>query len=126
MTTHRNSWKRRERDAAGVFGARRQVLSGSSGRDDATTSDSTHPRLYIETKLRAWSAVRTLWERTQTSAHRERKRPVLMLYTKGRRGALVVVHQDDLEAVAAELANAPGQAPEPSPWLQEAEPFPPG
>ena len=65
MSTHRNTWKRRERDAAGLFGARRQVLSGSSGRSDATSSDSTHPRLYIETKLRAASSVRTLWEQAR-------------------------------------------------------------
>jgi hypothetical protein len=126
MSTHRNTWKRRERDAAGLFGARRQVLSGSSGRSDATTSDSTHPRLYIETKLRAASSIRTLWEKTREAARRERKAPVLMLYAKGKPGALIVVHEDDLEAVAAELPIAPGRTPEPSPWIQDPEPFHPG
>ena len=126
MSTHRNTWKRRERDAAGLFGARRQVLSGSSGRSDTTTSDSTHPRLYIETKLRAASSVRTLWEQARASSRRERKVPVLMLYAKGKPGALIVVHEDDLAAVAAELPVAPGDAPEPSPWLQDPEPFHPG
>ena len=52
MSTHRSTWKRRERDAARLFGARRQVLSGSSGREDVTGSDTTHERLFIETKLR--------------------------------------------------------------------------
>ncbi len=126
MSTHRSSWKRRERDAAGLFGARRQVLSGSAGRPDATTSDSTHPRLYIETKLRASSSVRTLWEEARAASRREGKTPVLMLYAKGKPGALVVVHEYDLETVAAELAVAPERPREPSPWLQDPEPFHPG
>ena len=126
MSTHRSTWKKRERDAAGVFGARRQVLSGSSGRAEETCSDSTLPRLYIETKLRTASSVRTLWEQARTAARRERKTPVLMLYAKGKPGALIVVHEDDLEAVAAERAVAPEQAREPSEWLQEVEPFHPG
>ncbi len=123
MSTHRNSWKRRERDAARLFGSQRQVLSGSSGRAERTSSDSTHPRLFIETKLRASSSVRNLWESTRELARRERKTPVLMLYAKGKPGALVVVHQDDLGAVADELTVAPEQPREPSPWLQDPEPF---
>ena len=104
MSTHRSTWKRRERDAARLFGVERQPLSGSSGRPDGTRSDSTHGRLYVETKLRAASAVRTLWERTRDAARRERKTPVVILYAKGKPGGLVIVHQDDLAAVAAELA----------------------
>jgi hypothetical protein len=42
-------------------------------------------------------------------AKREAKTPVLVLFDKGRRGALVVAHQDDLAIVAAELAR-PDQA----------------
>jgi hypothetical protein len=52
VTTNRSTWKRRERQAAAIFRARRQVLSGSSGRDDRSKSDSTHESLFIETKLR--------------------------------------------------------------------------
>jgi len=104
MATHRKTWKRREREGAKMFGARRQVLSGSSGRPESTRSDSTHERLFIETKLRQCSAVRTLWERTRELARKELKTPVLMLYAKQKAGALVVVHQDDLAAVARELA----------------------
>ena len=94
-----------------MFGAKRQVLSGSSGREDSTRSDSTHPRLFIETKLRASAATRTLWEKTRGLASRERKTPVLMLYSKGKPGALVVVHESHLAAVAAELAKE-GLGPE--------------
>ncbi len=126
MSTHRNTWKRRERDAAGLFGVLRQRLSGSAGRPDETTSDSTHPRLYIETKLRASSSVRTLWEEAREASRREGKTPVLMLYTKGKPGALVVVHQYDLETVAAELTVAPEQPRELSTLLEDPEPFQPG
>jgi hypothetical protein len=108
MSTHRSTWKRRERDAARRFGAQRQVLSGSSGRGGTTRSDSTHDRLFIETKLRASSAVRTLWEKTRELARRERKLPVLVLYAKGKPGGLIVVHESDLSAVVAELVRDEG------------------
>ncbi len=103
MSTHRSTWKRRERDGAGLFGAKRQPGSGSSGRPDQTRSDSTHERLYVETKLRAASAVRTLWEETRDRARREGKTPVVILYGKGKPGGLIVVHQDDLATIADEL-----------------------
>ena len=35
-TTHRNTWKQRERDAAAIFGTRRQRCSGSSGIEGQT------------------------------------------------------------------------------------------
>ncbi len=103
MSTHRSSWKRRERDAAGLFGAQRQALSGSSDRDDRTRSDSTHDRLFIETKLRAYWSVRGLWKQTADLARREKKTPVVVLFSKGKRGGLIVVHQDDLAAFVKEL-----------------------
>lgn len=62
MSTHRSSWNRRERDAARLFRSQRQVLSGSSGRAEWSCSDSTHPRLSVETKLRAGSSVHNLYE----------------------------------------------------------------
>jgi hypothetical protein len=116
VSTHRSTWKRRERDAARFFGAERQPLSGSGG--GPTCSDSTHDRLYIECKMRASSAVRNLWEQTRDRARKERKTPVLALYDKGKPGGLIVVHQDDLAAVAAELAR-PSDA-------GSADPRPPG
>jgi hypothetical protein len=127
MSTHRSSWKRRERDAARLFGSKRKVLSGSAGRDDQTCSDSDHPKLFIESKLRAVSSVRSRWEKARDRARREGKVPVVALYAKHRPGALIVVHESDLQAVAAALAAAPGpgQAPDPSPWIQDREPFHP-
>jgi hypothetical protein len=106
MNTHRSTWKRRERDAGRLFGAERQVLSGSAGRGDRTRSDSTHDRLFIECKLRSTSAVRSLWERTRDRAWAERKTPVLALFAKRKQGALIVVHQDDLAAFVASLTPA--------------------
>jgi hypothetical protein len=106
MSTHRSTWKRRERDAARLFGAERQVLSGSAGRGDRSQSDSTHGQLFIEAKLRATSAVRSLWERTRDRARAERKTPVLALFSKRKHGALIVVHQDDLAAFVASLTPA--------------------
>jgi hypothetical protein len=40
----------------------------------------------------------------------------LILYAKGKPGGLIVVHQDDLAAVAVELAGpeAPSRLPEPA------------
>jgi hypothetical protein len=127
MSTHRRTWQRKEQQAASLFGSRRKVLSGSSGRDDETRSDSVHPRLFIETKLRKASATRTLWEQTKALARREGKVPVLALYAKGKPGALLVVHENDLAAVAAELAEPvePGTDRETSTLLQEPEPFHP-
>jgi hypothetical protein len=96
MPTHRRTWQKREAHAASLFGCKRKVLSGSSGRDDETASDSTHPRLYLETKLKAKTALRSLWEATKAKARREKKLPVLVTFDKGRQGGLVTVHEDDL------------------------------
>jgi hypothetical protein len=127
MSTHRSTWQRRERHAAKLFGAARQPGSGSCGDPDRSRSDSTHDRLYIETKLRSNSAVRTLWEKTAALARREGKTPLLMLYSKGRVGGLIVCHEMHLAAVAAELKTAPGCEPGPSPRNDGAnEPFLPG
>jgi hypothetical protein len=93
-----------------LFGARWQLLSGSSGQADRTRSDSTHPSLFIETKLQATSAVRRLWERARDQARRESRTPVLILYAKGKPGGLIVVHQNDLAAVAVDLDRSFGAA----------------
>lgn len=106
MATARGTWKRREREAAAIFGARRQVGSGSGGRADQTRSDSLHKKLFIETKLRASSATRNLWEQTAALAKKEAKTPVLMLYAKNKMGALVVVHENDIGAMLEEYLAA--------------------
>lgn len=106
MSTHRRTWQRAEQRAAALFGARRQVCSGSSGRADLTRSDSTHPSLFIETKLRERSAARSLHDATRELARKEGKTAVLMLAGKGRPGMLVCVHSDDLEALVVAYCAA--------------------
>jgi hypothetical protein len=81
--------------------------SGSAGRDDADTrSVSTHPALYIETKLRRSRAAGALHDATKALARREGKVPVPELADKGRPGFLVCIHSDDLEAVAVAYCAA--------------------
>src|SRR5262249_4517307 len=106
MATHRSTWKRRERSSAALFGARRQPLSGSGGRDDFTASDSNHEQLFIEMKLRASWSVRTLFDRTRILARKEGKVPVLALASKRRPGCLLVVDSVDLPALLAAYAEA--------------------
>lgn len=100
--TSPSSWKRRERNAAALFGSKRKLLSGSAGREGETRSDSTHSRLFIEAKLRSASAVRTLWEDTAAKAKKEGKTPVAIVYTKHKHGALIVVHEKDFDKIVAE------------------------
>lgn len=94
------AWKQRERQAAKTFGAKRAILSGSSGREGVSTSDSTHPDLYIETKLRRNHAARNLLDEVAAKARKENKIPLLMLASGGRRGLAVVCFAEDLEAIA--------------------------
>lgn len=100
------TWKQAERRVAAMFGCLRARLSGSSGRDDQSASDSTHATLFLETKYRERHAVRTLHEATRTLAKRERKTAVVALVDKGKPGALVCVHSDDLAALAVEYLAA--------------------
>jgi hypothetical protein len=126
--THKSTWKRFESASAARFGARRNILSGSSGRDDRDPSDSTHERLHLEAKLRGHHSVYRVWDKAKSQA-RGGKIPVVCLKEKNRPGFLVCCHIDDLAAVAAELARGDVQAGidrEPSPLLEDREPFHPG
>jgi hypothetical protein len=71
-----------------------------------TTSDSVHPALYIESKLRASHAVRGLHDEVKREAAREHKTPLLALFDKGRPGCLFAIHSDDLPRVLLEYAIA--------------------
>ena len=107
MSTNSRTWKKAEAPVAALIGARRQVLSGSSRRDDTTRSDSTHPRIFVEAKYRQRHTVRSLFDDTKAKARKEGKTPVVALIDKGRPGCLVCVHSDDLSILVAEfiLAN---------------------
>jgi hypothetical protein len=106
MATSRSPWKGRERQAAALFGARRQVLSGSAGRSDRPASDSTHERNFLEIKLRKIHAVRTLLDAVRDSARHEGKIPVLGLASKDRAGLLLVVDSLDRPRLVTEFAAA--------------------
>jgi hypothetical protein len=84
----------------------KEAGSGTSNHEDLTASDSTHPVLYIESKLRQCHTTRTLHDGTKKRATKEVKVPVLALFDKNRPGFLVVVHSDDLATVAAEFTKA--------------------
>lgn len=98
------TWKRRERAVADLFGSVRTPLSGGSSR--ITRSDSLHPRLFVETKLRARHAVVTLWRAVATLAKQENKTPVLALTERGKPGVWLLIRSDDVVAVAKEIEQA--------------------
>jgi hypothetical protein len=100
--THKSTWKRRERQAPLGFGVKRQRCSGSSGRADCSRSDSTHPTLFLETKLRTAHAAVALLDATRRLAKKEGKVPVVALASKGRPGLVLVLAIEDLAVVARE------------------------
>lgn len=104
-STHRRTWQKSEGRIAAQFGAKRNVGSGSMGRKDKTSSDSTHDRLYIECKLAARFAVVTLWDDAAKKAKKEKKTPVVCQAVKNRPGFWVTCHIDDLLTVAEEHAK---------------------
>ena len=106
MPTNSSTWKKAEGRVASLFGARRQVLSGSSGRDDRTSSDSTHSRMFIDAKYRERHATRSLFDKTKASAWKEGKTPLVALVDKARLGCLICIHCDDLPTVVAEFTLA--------------------
>jgi hypothetical protein len=106
MKTHRRTWQRREQQAAELFGARRQPGSGSSGRDDQTASDSTHPRLFIESKLRVKHAARELLDATAKKARKEGKIPLVVLASKCKHELVICLYARDLNAIATEALAA--------------------
>ena len=108
MATHRRTWQRKEQSAAAIFGTTRQYGSGSGGREDETRSDSKHPRLYIEGKLRASHAVLSTWREAHKQAMKEGKNAVVILSEKGRHGQWLLIHEADMPALVANWLAATG------------------
>ncbi len=106
MSTARNTWKQRERDAASEFGTKRQPSSGSMGRPDQTRSDSVHPRVFIECKLRPSHGPVTVWRDAAAKAKKESKTPVVCLMEKGRHGRWWLLHSTDVRALIVEWLAA--------------------
>lgn len=97
------AWKAAERRVAAMFYTLRNRLSGSSGRDDESASDSKHPVLFIETKYRTDHAIRTLYDETAAKASAEKKVPIIALVSKRKPGFLLVLHIDHLSQIAHEV-----------------------
>lgn len=84
-----------------MFGSTRTALSGSNSK--VTASDTLHPDLFIECKLKAKDAVHTLYEDTRQKAKVENKIPMLALKKKGARGFLIVARPEDLPEIVGHL-----------------------
>lgn len=97
------TWKARERALARMFGTQRTPLSGGNSRH--TRSDSLHPTIFIETKLRRRHAVLSLYDSVAELAKRENKLPLVVLSEHRRKGFFVVMPLDILgiEAVLRAL-----------------------
>jgi hypothetical protein len=97
MATGRRTWQQFEERAAAFFGSKRQVLSGSANRKDLDGSDSMHPRLHIEAKLREKHGVFRILDLARVAAMKAgwalqlkgikvQKKVVLCLQEKGKPG----------------------------------------
>ena len=94
------AWKKRERQVARWFGVQRIPGSGCDAKYGRTSaSDSTHKKLFIETKHRVSHSAVTLWDSVQVKAKQEGKVPVVALAERRRPGWWLMVHCDDAEAV---------------------------
>lgn len=96
--TSKSAWKSFERIVANYFGTRRVPLSGSNS-GHGTNSDSLHPKLYIECKVRNKIALWQLFVDTEKKAKVEGKVPIVAVKQKGEKGYLLVMRPEDLEKV---------------------------
>lgn len=97
--TSKSAWKSFERVVATYFGTRRVPLSGSNS-GHGTNSDSLHPKLYIECKVRGKIALWQLFVDTETKAKTEGKVPLVAIKQKGEKGYLIVMRPEDLQKIA--------------------------
>lgn len=96
--TSKSCWKGFERKVAEDFGTKRVPLSGSNSGHN-TNSDSLHPELYIECKVRHKISIWSLFEDTEDKAKHENKIPLVAIKQKGSRGYLIVIRPEDLEKI---------------------------
>lgn len=97
--TSKSCWKSFERTVASYFGTRRVPLSGSNS-GHGTNSDSLHPKLYIECKVRSKIALWQLFVDTENKAKVEGKIPVVAIKQKGEKGYLLVMRPEDLKKIS--------------------------
>lgn len=97
--TSKSCWKSFERNVAGFFGTKRVPLSGSNS-GHGTNSDSLHPELYIECKVRGKISLWQLFVDTENKAKVENKTPVVAIKQKGEKGYLLVMRPEDLGKIS--------------------------
>lgn len=97
--TSKSCWKSFERTVADFFDTRRVPLSGSNS-GHGTNSDSLHPQLYIECKLRNKIALWQLFSDTENKAKVEGKIPIVAIKQKGAKGYLLIIRPDDLKNIS--------------------------
>ena len=97
--TSKSTWKGFERRVAEMFGTKRVPLSGSNSGHN-TNSDSLHPKLYIECKVRQKIAIWQLFIDTEKKAKNEDKIPIVAIKQKGEKGELFVIRPADLQKIA--------------------------
>ena len=105
------AWKQVERRVADFLGAKRNRLSGSSGRPDQSRSDSTHPDVYVETKHGAIERMlnaegRAAIREAGKHAALEGKHPMVAIHPKGKHGFWMLIHSADFDAIAAARETA--------------------
>ena len=98
--TSKSTWKGFERVVADFFGTKRVPLSGSNSGHN-TNSDSLHPSLYIECKVRGKISLWPLFEDTEGKAKVEKKFPIVAIKQKGSKGYLLVMRPEHLLKIAA-------------------------
>lgn len=99
------AWKKRERKGCRLFGAERKPVSGR--QHDKDGDDGEHPRLHIQSKHSKAHAVVTVWDAAKRQALKSKKTPVVILSINKRPGQWLLIKDEDLSAVARELAVAP-------------------
>lgn len=96
--TSKSCWKGFERTVADFFGTKRVPLSGSNSGHN-TNSDSLHPNLYIECKVRGKISLWQLFVDTEKKAKVEEKTPIVAIKQKGEKGYLLIMRPEDLEKI---------------------------
>ena len=93
-------WKDVERKFARFFGTERNSLSGSGSK--VSESDTIHPVLFMEVKMRKSFAISDWYRQAAASAKKEGKIPLLGLKEKGKRDWMICCDVRDLIKVAME------------------------
>lgn len=96
--TSKSNWKGFERTVAAYFGTHRVPLSGSNS-GHGTNSDTLHPKLYVECKVRSKISLWQLFVDTEKKAKVEGKVPLVAIKQKGEKGYLLVMRPEDLEKI---------------------------